>query len=615
MQDFDKKIFLELLSPAKDLETGKVAIRSGADAVYIGGPGFSARSAAGNSWEDIGSLCDFAHQYYSKVYVAVNTIFFDGEEGRVQNSLDKAYKSGADAIIIQDMGILKLALPPIPIIASTQCHNHEPAHIKFLMDSGFSRVILARELSIDQIRKIHDEVPEIDLEAFVHGALCVSYSGRCYFSQYLTGRSANRGRCMQTCRLPFDLIESSGNVIEKNKYLLSAKDLCMSGHLKELIDAGVTSFKIEGRLKDASYVGNTTASYSRELDGIVAESRGRYARASSGRVKLSFEPDLSKSFNRTFTEYFYFGRKENVISEDGQKSLGEFIGKVKVIKTNCFELDRDNDLKNGDGLCWCGADGKLEGVNINSVEGEKIFPFKKFPFREGIDIYRNENPSFEKSVINGAERRVTASVEVSEAGGKFIVRAEDEDRNQVELQFPHEKTEAKDPAAAEENWKKQFSKTGDTIFELKKFDLTAGQNYFVPVSSLNRWRRETLSVLLDERLRNYPRLFNSHEKEVYEYPAKHIDSYYNVSNKYAEEFFRDAGAEVVEKVFETLDKEKIITLMTTKHCLKHHLGSCPKFGGTKKFNEPLFLALNGHRYRLIFDCKDCVMRIEAQENL
>ena len=323
MKNSEGKISVELLSPAKDLSTGKTAVTAGADAVYIGGPGFSARSAAGNPWKDIKELCDFAHQFYAKVYVTVNTIFFDGEETDIQNSLDQAYGSGADAVIIQDPGILQLDLPPIPVIASTQFHNYDPGHVKFLQDAGVSRVILARELNLDQIRAIRKEAPEIELEAFVHGALCVSFSGRCYFSQYLSGRSANRGRCMQVCRLPFDLVDAAGRAVIKEKYLLSPKDLNLSDELENMLEAGITSFKIEGRLKDHSYVGNVTAFYSEELNRIISESAGNYIRASSGSVKLSYKPDLNKSFNRGFTKYFINGREDSVISPEVQKSVGE----------------------------------------------------------------------------------------------------------------------------------------------------------------------------------------------------------------------------------------------------------------------------------------------------
>lgn len=604
-----ENMHLELLSPAKDHSTGVTAILSGADAVYIGGPDFSARSAAGNSWEDIKKLCDFAHQFYAKVYVAVNTVFFNGEEGRVQNSLDKAYKAGADAVIIQDMGILKLSLPPIPVIASTQCHNISAEQVKYLEEAGFSRAILARELSIDQIREIKKNTESIELEAFIHGALCVSYSGRCYFSLALSGRSANRGKCMQVCRLTFDLIDSEENMIEKNKYLLSPRDFNLSGELEKLIEAGITSFKIEGRLKDASYVGNVTAFYRKELDKIIADSGGKFKRASSGIEKISYEPDLSKSFNRGFTKYFINGRKETVISESGQKSIGEFIGKVKELKHDHFTLDRKHDLKNGDGICWANVSGELDGININTVEGDKIFPNRKLPHSAGVEIFRNENPAFEKAVTSGSERRIGVLFEVTESDGQLKIKASDEDGNSVELNFDHDKTPAQNPDSISANWKKQFSKTGDTIFYLQDLIYEVNDPYFVPVSAINQWRRETLTKLYGERIKNYPRKLVAHTGRIPEFYTKQIHSSFNVSNKYAEKFYQEAGAEVIEKAFETLDKSEIKTLMTTKHCLKFHLGACQKFGGAKKFKEPLYLVLNGNKYRLDFDCVKCEMKI------
>lgn len=603
------QIKLELLSPAKNLETGKTAVLAGADAVYIGGPAFSARAAVGNSWEDIRSLCSFAHEYYAKVYLAVNTIFYDGEVGRVQDTLNRAQESGTDGIIIQDMGILKLDLPPIPLIASTQCHNYDPEHIRFLRNAGFSRAILARELSLEQIRKIADETPGIELEAFVHGSLCVSYSGRCGFSNYLTGRSANRGECVQACRLPFSLTDKTGKLIVEKGYLLSAKDLCMLGRLNDLISSGVTSFKIEGRLKDQAYTGNVTAAYSKELDQIVKNSAGKYRRASSGRCFTNFEPDIQKSFNRGFTHYFYYGRKETVISETGQKSLGEYIGVVKELSRNYFTLDRPHDLKNGDGVCWTGADGELEGVNINLVEGGKIFPFKKFPNSVGVKIYRNEDPAFERSVISGLNRKIAVNIEAGWDSGRFKLKAVDEDSNSVELTFSHDRTKAKDRENSVRSWEKQMSKTGGTIFELKDFRLISGADYFVPVSVLNGWRRGLLGTLLEVRMENYSRPVKVRGMKIPEIKEKFIGPLYNVSNSLAAQFYREAGAEEIELAAEVSEIRADVPLMTTKHCIKYHIGACPKYGGNTFVEEPLYLSLNGRKFRLEFDCAKCEMLV------
>lgn len=614
MKNFEDKISIELLSPAKDLNTGKIAIMSGADAVYIGGPGFSARSAAGNSWEDIRELCDFAHQFYAKVYVAVNTIFYDGEEDDVQKSLDQAYNAGADAIIIQDPGILEMKLPPIPVIASTQFHNYDPGHVKFLQDAGISRVILARELSLDQIKTIRKTAPDIELEAFVHGALCVSFSGRCYFSHYLSSRSANRGRCMQVCRLPFDLTDGKGSMIIKEKYLLSPKDLNLSDELENMLEAGITSFKIEGRLKDGSYVGNVTAFYSEKFNSIISENGGKYRRASSGSVKLSYKADLNKSFNRGFTKYFINGRKESVISPEVQKSVGEFVGNVKKIGRDYFTLDALHDLKNGDGICWISGEGKLEGININTVNGEQVFPNRKMPDSKGIKIFRNENPSFEKAVISGADRRVGVSVEIGSSAEIFSVRAEDEDGNVAEFDFKHDGSVSQNPELTEKNFIKQFSKAGNTIFDVQNISQKSQIMYFVPVSVLNQWRREILDALLKARIENYHRPEVIHDKKVPPYPQKYIDRSYNVSNSLAEQFYRKAGAEKIEQANESSDRQSIRTLMTTRHCIKHHLNACSKYGGKEKLNEPLFLVLKGKNYRLDFDCLNCVMKVMAPEN-
>jgi putative protease len=601
MKNSEGKILIELLSPAKDLSTGKTAVTAGADAVYIGGPGYSARSAAGNSWEDIKELCGFAHQFYAKVYVAVNTIFYDGEETDVQKSLDQAYNAGADAVIIQDPGILELDLPPIPVIASTQFHNYDPDHVRFLQDAGISRVILARELSLDQIKSVRKAAPDIELEAFVHGALCVSFSGRCYFSQYLSGRSANRGRCMQVCRLTFDLSDGNDRTIVKDQYLLSPKDMNFSDELENMLEAGITSFKIEGRLKDPSYVGNVTAYYSDKLNSIISESGGKYRRASTGSVKLNYKPDLSKSFNRGFTKYFISGRKETVISPDLQKSVGEYIGTVKKIGRDYFTVDALHDLKNGDGICWINSEGKLEGININTVNREQIFPNRKMPQSTGIKIYRNENPSYEKAVVAGADRLIS-------------VRAEDEDGISAELEFTHDGSVSQNPELNRKNFIKQFSKSGNTIFEVKHIDIKTKVDYFVPVSVMNQWRREILDALLKKRLENYPRTKKVRNNKIPQYPQRHIDRSYNVSNSLAEKFYRKAGAGTVERAYEISDRDSIKTLMTTRHCIKHHLNACAKFSGTEKLTEPLYLVLKGRKFRLEFDCVNCVMKVMAPEN-
>jgi 23S rRNA 5-hydroxycytidine C2501 synthase len=604
-----KSIKLELLAPAKNLETGKVAILAGADAVYIGGPDFGARSAASNQWEDIKKLITFAHQYYAKVYVVLNTIFFDNEAKQVKEFINKAYEIGADALIVQDMGILEMDLPPIPLFASTQCDNYGVEQIKFLAEAGLSRVILARELNLDQIKEIRSQA-KVDLEAFVHGALCVSYSGRCYFSQALCGKSANRGKCAQICRQPFDLVDAEGKVLAKDKYLLSLKDLNLSASLAELVEAGITSFKIEGRLKDAAYAGNVTAKYRQELDKIIAASGGKYARASSGKNEFNFTPDPNKTFNRGYTEYFLRGRKGEILSPNTQKSMGEFIGTVESAECSHFSLDTRHDLKNGDGICWFDREGELAGTNVNMVKDGKIYPNKVLPLSVGAQIYRNENPAFEKAVLGGSSRRVGVDFIVKENKKGFAIEVFDEDGNSVELKFLAEKNPAEKIEMALRNWREQLSKLGETIFYALDVKFAWDKPYFVPMSVLNEWRRKLAVALLKERVKKYPRLTVEHKKTVHPYPVKKLDYNFNVSNKLAADFYARHGAEVAEEAMEKTNYTQGKILMTARHCLKHWLGVCPRKGKrAPNFKEPLYLVQNGHKYRLNFDCGHCQMEV------
>lgn len=609
-KNIKNNIKLELLSPAKDLECGKLAILSGADAVYIGGPDFSARAAAGNRWDDIQELVEFAHGYYARVYLALNTILFDNELSAAKKSIEKAYEIGVDAVIIQDLGILKMDLPPIRLFASTQTNNYELNRLKFLSEAGLERIILARELSLKEISDIGKELPRsVELESFVHGALCVSLSGQCYFSQAISGRSANRGRCQQICRLPFDLIDGDGKVLVKDKYLLSLKDLNLSGHLKELAEAGVTSFKIEGRLKDASYVGNVTAYYRRKLDELIDGSCGKYDRSSSGRIELNYEPDLNKTFNRGYTEYFFNDRQEQVISPNNQKSLGEMIGVVDSVEGSYFTIGDKNDLKNGDGICWLTAQGELVGTNINTVKEGRIYPNHSIPFK-GAEIYRNQNSTFERAVVSGADRRVAIDWAIGESGSGFRIGVKDEDGNCTAIDFEHKKILAEKEDVAIDNWRKQLSKIGETIFYVRNIDFKWHKPFFVPLSMLNQWRRRAVDELLSVRAKNYPfKRRAAHEKNKKIIDNEIIDSSYNVSNRLAEDFYKESGAKSIEPAFEKRGDVPNECLMTTKHCLKHWLGACSKGGNELKFKEPLYLVRDGKKYELSFDCRDCKMKI------
>ncbi len=605
----ENTIKLELLAPAKDLTSAKIAVLAGADAVYIGGPQFSARSAASNSWQDIRDLVRLAHQYYVKVYLPVNTIFFDNETASVKEAIDKAYEIGVDALIIQDMGIMEMDLPPLPIFASTQNHNYDIEQIKFLEKAGFSRVILARECDQERIKKIRKET-NIEMESFVHGALCVSFSGRCYFSQALSQRSANRGQCIQACRLPFSLIDAGGKELIRDRFLLSLKDLNLSASLKDLIDAGVTSFKIEGRLKNEIYVGNVVAKYRQELDKIISANPQKYQKASSGKIELDFEPDLDRTFNRGYTGYFLYGRQKEIISLDSQKSLGKFIGKVAGIGKNYFTLDRESDLKNADGLCWFDKN-KLIGTVINLAEGGKIYPNKWLPLKPGTEIYRNMDTAFEKKVPHGFKRSVAVDFTVKETEKGFSVEAKDEDSNIAEVEFAAEKKPAKKPELAQANWRQQFSKLGETIFYARGFTFNLKNPYFMPLSALNAWRREVIAKLWQQRTENYPKVKAEHQKTDYLYPYKELDYSFNVANSLARKFYERHGARVLEISFEQQKDVRGKKIMTTKHCLRYFIGACLKDAGKSKivFKEPLFLVYDGKKYGLRFDCAKCQMGI------
>src|SRR3989338_1279840 len=603
-------IKLELLAPAKDLNSAKIAVLAGADAVYIGGPKFSARFAAGNSWQDIEDIIMFAHQYYVKVYLPINTIFFDNETVSVKEMIDKAYEIGVDALIIQDMGIMEMDLPPMPIFASTQNYNYDIEQIKFLEKSGFSRVILARECDLERIKKIKKET-KIELESFVHGALCVSFSGRCYFSEALYQRSANRGQCMQACRLLFSLIDADSKELVQDKFLLSLKDLNLSASLKDLIDAGVTSFKIEGRLKNEIYVGNVVAKYRHELDKLINANPQKYQKASSGKIDLDFEPDLDRTFSRGYTNYFLYSRQKDIISLDSQKSLGKFMGKVVNIGKDYFTLDRKTDLKNADGLCWFDQNSKLIGTIINLVDDGKIYPNKWFPLKPGTDIYRNLDRAFEKKVSHGAKRSVAVDFTVKETKNGLSVEAKDEDSNIVEVEFTTEKKLAQKPELVQANWRQQFSKLGETIFYARKFTFNLKKLYFTPLSALNAWRREVIAKLGQKRLENCPKVKVEHKKTDHPYSCKEIDYSFNVANSLARKFYERHEARILESSFEQQKDVRGKKLMTTKHCLKHFLGACIKDVGKNKavFKEPLFLVYDGKKYRLRFDCAKCQMEI------
>ncbi len=599
-------INIELLSPAKNLECGIVAVNHGADAVYIGAPQFSARAAAGNSVEDITALVQYAHKFRVKVLVALNTILTDDQLPEAEKLIWEIYNAGADALIIQDMGILKLNLPPIALHASTQTDNRTIEKVKFLKDVGFTRVVLARELTLKQISEISEQT-DIELEAFVHGALCVSYSGQCYMSQANCGRSANRGQCAQYCRLPYHLIDADDNILVKNKHLLSLKDLDLSDSLEEMIKAGVTSFKIEGRLKEVDYVKNITAYYRKKLDAIL-EGNTNYKRASAGRTTIFFEPNPEKSFRRGATDYFLNGRKPDIIQPDTPKSLGEPIGKVTYIGRNFFEMHNGTDLNNGDGLCFINKQGDLTGFRVNRVDRKQIFPADMPRMDIGVMLYRNQDQAFEK-ILKGktSERKIGLEILFKEIPTGFEIQLTDEDGISSVFEAVCDKQPAQKPEVVNDNIKNQLSKLGNTIYEAADIQIDISSQWFFPASQLSEWRRLVIEELDSVREKSYIREPNK-EAQLAEFPSKKLTYLGNVTNKLSEAFYSEHGVEEIMSGFE-VKAEEGVPLMFTKHCIKFTMGWCPKEGYKATFKEPLFLKNNDQTYELTFDCKACEMRI------
>ncbi|MDO5663905.1 MAG: U32 family peptidase [Bacteroidia bacterium] len=596
---------IELLAPAKNKEIGKEAILHGADAVYIGISGFSARAAAGNSMEDIAELIEFAHQYNVRVYVALNTILYDNELPEVEKLIWELYRVNTDAIIVQDMGALQLNLPPIPFHASTQTDNRTVEKVQFLEKAGFSQVVLARELSIDEISEISSKV-NIPLEVFVHGALCVSYSGQCYISQAVTERSANRGECAQMCRLPFDLEDADGKTIRKNTHLLSLKDFNQHENLEKLLDAGVSSLKIEGRLKDVTYVKNVVSAYRQRLDEIFTK-RPEFMRASSGKSTIDFTPNLSKSFNRGFTDYFSNGRQHDIWSFDSPKSMGELVGTVKSVNKNWLSLKTKLPLNNGDGLCFIDKNG-LNGFRVNRVEGDRVFPAETPNINIGTKVYRNYDHDFETRLTKKtAERKISASIAVREIPIGFVLQISDEDSNSYSFSSTFEKQPAQKPQY--ENIRTQFSKTGNTIFEIVDTNIDFSQDWFLPSSLLGEWRKKLILGLLSVRKINYKQERKQIQSTSHAFPEKELTYLGNVSNSKSRLFYTQHQSKILQPAFEQV-KQKNVPLMFTKHCVKYVLGWCPRETKDRlSFREPFFLVNQQNRFKLTFNCKACVMEV------
>ena len=602
---------IELLAPAKNLECGIAAIDHGADAVYIGAPRFGARAAAGNSLEDIAELVKYAHLYNVRIYVTLNTILKDEELKDTEKMIWNLYRIGVDALIVQDMGLLSLNLPPIPLHASTQMDNRNAEKVKFLAEAGFRQVVLARELSLEQIRKIHEVVPQTPLEVFVHGALCVSYSGQCYVSQHCFGRSANRGECAQFCRLAFDMVDADGKTIMQNKHLLSLKDLNQSEELERLLDAGASSFKIEGRLKDVAYVKNVTAYYSKRLDEILKR-RKEYIRASSGSVKLEFKPQLDKSFTRGFTNYFLYERNRDIFSFDTPKSLGEEMGYVKEIRGNYIIVAGVKPFNNGDGICYLDERGKLKGLRVNRVENNKLFPAGEMPrIKQRTVLYRNSDQEFEKLMQRkSAERKLGVEIALSENNFGFTLGMTDEDDVSVNIVLEREKELARTPQT--ENIKTQLAKLGNTPFEATRIDVDLADNWFLPSSVIAEARREAVEKLLAARRMNYRQEIVSMPKTEHAFPQSELTYLGNVMNEGSASFYRQHGVSTIAPAFEKRPVQGAV-LMFCKHCLRYSMGWCPVRHKEKSpFKEPYYLVSgDGKRFRLEFDCKHCIMKVKA----
>ena len=601
---------IELLAPAKNLECGIAAIDHGADAVYIGAPKFGARAAAVNSLEDIAALVEYAHLYNARIYVTVNTILKDEELQETEKMIWALFRAGVDALIVQDMGITGLNLPPIPLHASTQMDNRTVEKVRFMADAGFRQVVLARELSLREISKIHEACPDVPLEIFVHGALCVSYSGQCYVSQACFGRSANRGECAQFCRLPFSLVDAEGRVIVKDKHLLSLKDLNQSDELEALLDAGASSFKIEGRLKDVSYVKNVTAAYRRKLDAIFAR-RKEYVRASSGSCRYAFNPQLDKSFSRGFTHYYLHGRTKDVFSFDTPKSLGEEMGTMKEARGNYLTVAGLKSFNNGDGVCYIDEQGRLQGFRINRVEGNKLYPQEMPRIKPRTVLYRNFDQEFEKILARkSSERRIAVSVRLTDTPFGFALTLTDEDDNSVTLSLAREKEPARTPQ--EENLKTQLAKFGNTPFEAVRIDIDFAGNWFLPASVLADFRRQAVEKLISARRINYRRELFVLKPTAHAFPQSTLTYLGNVMNAQAVSFYAGHGVASIAPAFERAPAEKAV-LMFCKHCLRYSMGWCPVHQRERSpYREPYYLvSTDGKRFRLEFDCKNCQMKVNA----
>lgn len=597
---------IELLVPAKNLAYGQTAINHGADALYIGAPAYGARQAAGNSIQDLEQLIRYAHLYGSKVYVTVNTLLYDDELEDARQLVQQLYEIGTDALIIQDLGLLKLDLPPIRLHASTQCHNDSLDRILFMEKLGIKRAILAREMDLETMKSIR-QGSTIELETFVHGALCVCYSGQCYMSRMTTGRSGNRGECAQICRTTFDLVDARGKTLMRDKHLLSLRDMNRSKYLRDIINAGIISLKIEGRLKDENYVKNITSYYRRTLDDIL-EKDAEYTRASSGKTTILFNPDPTKTFNRGFTPYFVDGKRDRIASFETPKAMGKRIGQLRQDRSGKIFYVGTEQIVNGDGLCFINEDGELEGFLVNKVERDRIFPHKPISSFRQVEVHRNVDKQFERALSDKtADRRISVDMVFKETDNGFALRLKDEDGCEVESTVETDKIPAEKPEMADKQLRTSLSKLGNTPFDLRKL-IVESQPYFLQSSLLNKLRSDAVELLKEARIKR----FYPTDATLNYVPVKLFDkvSYKrNITNELHRAVYEDFGAQEIEcgldKTLDFKDKE----LMVCKYCLRYELGICSKQKKNTDVRFPLFLKDENHRFRLDFDCKNCVMKV------
>ena len=631
---------IELLAPAKNLECGIAAIDHGADAVYIGAAQFGARQTAGNSTEDIAELIRYAHQFGAAVYVTVNTIVYEKELQALEHLLRQLVEMGVDAILVQDMAVLEIykklkaeymmrgyRMPALH--ASTQTDNRSADKVEWLKENGFERVVLARELSLEEITNIHKVHPDVELEAFVHGALCVSYSGACYASQYFFNRSANRGECAQFCRMAFDLKDSDGETLIEDSYLLSLKDMCQLDRLGDLLEAGVCSLKIEGRLKDANYVKNVVATYSEALNAYIAKHSDRFCRSSFGKCSYTFTPALEKTFNRGFTHYFFNGRQKDISSFNTPKAMGEYVGYVKEIRRGSFNVAGTAMFANGDGLCFFNRQKKLEGFRVNRVENNRLFPLTMPKNLEpGMALYRNNDIEFERAMQGKtATRKLQVRFVVDVVDGKLTFTATDECGRSANVVL--NETPEKAQKSQHDNIVKQLEKLGNTVWTANEISITnSADEFFIPSSRLAAVRRELLEALEDTPVSNH-----TDKQAVGETATNSINAnntvyadtinIANVANTTAQNYYAAHGVKNAPTAFElnsdykagsTTAPSAVPPLMTCRYCLRYALGYCVKNGGKRPtWHEPLHLeAKNGIRVRLAFNCAKCQMEVYAE---